>query len=79
MPQSDAAILNLRRLNEISRRDSVYNGWKQSRDSSAAAFEAFANSQPEDIRNMLWSYADGTQMMLQRKVYIACKCMNFKD
>lgn len=78
MQQIDPAIAQLRKLDKIADQDSIYNGWKQSRTSNAAAFEAFADSQPENIREMLWGYACGTQMMLQRKVLLACMHMVFE-
>ena len=79
MLQIEPAIAQLRKLNTLADQDSIYNVWNQTCTSCASAFEAFADSQSEDIRNMLWGYAGGMQMMLQRKVLLACMYMKFQD
>lgn len=64
-------------LEDIAEKDEVYNIWKHSRQEYAEAFEAYANGQPDEIRNMLWGYAESGRMMLQRQVYLACRYMEF--
>lgn len=65
------------RLNKIAQDDEIYNIWKNSREEYIKAFEEFANQQPDEIKNMLWGYAEGGLMMMQRKVYLACEEMEF--
>lgn len=65
------------RLNQIAESDEIYNIWKLSRQEYIKTFEEYANSQPDEIKNMLWGYAEGGMMMMQRKVYLACSRMDF--
>ena len=42
------------RLNQIAESDEIYNIWKLSRQEYIKTFEEYANSQPDEIKNMLW-------------------------
>ena len=64
-------------LNQIADADEVYNIWRKSREEFAEWFEAYADTQPEEIRNMLWGYAGAGEMMWQRKCNLACEHMVF--
>lgn len=65
------------RLNQIAERDYAYTVWKNCREEFTQAFHAFADSQPEEIRNMLLGYASAGDMMSQRILNIACEHMDF--
>ena len=59
--------------------DTIYSAWERSFLDAQKDFVIFANTQPENIRNMLFAYADGGRMMLQRKINIACRYMYFPN
>ena len=61
----------------IAAEDSIYQIWQRSYEDCRDAFAEFANSQPEEIRNMLYGYADCGRMAQQRLVNLACKYMVF--
>lgn len=61
----------------IAQKDFSYNAWCRIFEESEKSFQAFADSQPEAIRNILWSYAQGGRMMNQRLLNIACEYMAF--
>jgi nucleoid-associated protein YejK len=69
----------LRRLYILAQEDAVYQMWKHSYEEWVEDFEAFANAQPEEIRNFLYGYADNGRIMMQRMVNLACKYMKFPD
>ena len=65
------------RIQHIAQKDFSYNAWHRIFEESEKEFEAFANSQPEAIRTILWSYAQSSRMMNQRLLNIACEHMDF--
>lgn len=67
------------RLENIGEADPSYGTWKSSMEAAEEDFEAFAGSQPEEIRNMLWCYAGGAKMMHQRLMNLVCQNMRFPD
>lgn len=69
----------MRSLDEIAEADEIYTIWRKSREEFAVQFEAFANEQPENIRNILWGYAGAGEMMWQRKLNLACMHMDFME
>ena len=64
-------------LLELAQKDNVYQVWSQSYENCRESFYQFAVSQPEEIRNMLYGYADCGRMMMQRMVNLACEHMVF--
>ena len=62
-----------KKLEELAAQDLSYQTWKQSYEDSAEAFKAFADAQPEDIRNMLYCYAESGRLMNQRLAALACE------
>ena len=68
----------LQKLDAIAQTDKIYCLWEKCYQESAAAFAEYANNQPEDIRNMLWTYAESGRLMYQRKAALACTYMEFK-
>lgn len=66
-----------RHLQAIAENDQVYNLWRHYWENYAQEFAAFANAQPENIKNFLWGYADAGRLMQQRKVNLACENMEF--
>lgn len=73
------AFQNLDCLNIIADQDESYTIWKKTFHESAPQFEAYANSQPEEIRNILWGYAESGRLMYQRLVNLACEQMDFPN
>lgn len=67
-----------RQLEALAQQDEIYNLWKEAWEFCGPAFMAFANAQPEDVKNFLWGYADAGPMMQQRKVNLACEYMEFE-
>lgn len=68
-----------KKLRSLAEQDTVYQAWANSFADCRDAFTAFASAQPEDIRNMLYGYADCGRMMQQRLVNLACEHMHFPD
>lgn len=68
-----------RKLLGIAQEDMIYQAWDKSFAQCRDAFAQFANSQPEDIRSILYAYADCGRMAQQRLVNIACEQMIFPD
>ncbi len=64
-------------LNTIAGSDSVYLVWKETYEAAADEFEAYANQQPDDVRQILWAYAESGRLMNQRLVNLACEHMRF--
>ena len=58
-------------LDRFAANDKIYQAWYQSYLDSVEAFSAFAKSQPESIRNILYAYADGGRLAMQRKLLLA--------
>lgn len=69
----------LRRLRELAEQDEIYQIWKHGYDDCAKAFREFADSQPEEISNFLWGYAECGRIMQQRIVNLACDHMVFPE
>lgn len=67
------------RLEKIAQKDESYLVWKKSFEEFEKPFEEYAYSQPKEIRNILFGYADAGRMMQQRKVNLACAYMEFTD
>lgn len=64
-------------LTALAKQDEIYLMWKHSFADCADAFREYADAQPQDIRNMLWGYAECGRLMQQRLVNLACKYMDF--
>lgn len=64
-------------LLSIAEKDLVYQTWSNSYEDCREAFARFANSQSEEIRNMLYGYVDCGRMAQQRIVNLACEHMIF--
>ena len=64
-------------LQELAQNDSIYQTWQRSYEDCREAFADFANTQPEEVRNMLYGYADCGRMAQQRLVNLACEHMVF--
>lgn len=62
----------------LALQDEIYQVWKKSREQFEADFTAYANAQPEEVRNMLWGFAGSGEMMNQRKVVLACEHLQQK-
>ena len=67
------------KLYDLADKDMVYQVWANSFADCRDAFAAFASAQTEDVRNMLYGYADCGRMMQQRLVNLACEHMRFPD
>lgn len=65
------------RLNNIAQSDRAYLVWKLSYETTASEFEAYANQQPDNVRQMLWAYAESGRLMNQRLANLACENMRF--
>ena len=70
---------NQARLEEIAEADDVYLLWRRGYLKSAEGFAAFADSQPDEIRDLLWAYAESGRLMWQRMVNLACLHMRFPE
>jgi hypothetical protein len=79
MDKTDQQIQRLDQLDKLAAQDEIYGVWKNSYDSFSADFALFANSQPEEVRNTLWGYAESGRLMEQRKVLLACAYMDFTE
>ena len=74
-----AAIQRQNKLLELAQQDEIYLTWEKSFENCREAFIQFAANQPEEIRNMLFGYADCGRMSQQRLVNLACEYMIFPD
>jgi len=75
----NSEFIRLCKLEYLAENDSIYQVWYRSYLDSKDSFSAFANSQPDEIRNMLYAYAEGGRMAMQRKVNLACLHMQFPE
>ena len=66
-------------LEKMAQKDESYLVWKKSFEKYEKAFEEYVYCQPEEIRNILFGYADAGRMMQQRKVNLACEHMDFVE
>ena len=73
----DIMLRRQARLREVAEEDEIYIVWKKTCENNAARFERFSGFMPKRIRNILFSYADGGRLMMQRMVNIACESMEF--
>ena len=64
-------------LMAIAEEDKIYQTWQKSYEDCREAFVRFASTQPEEIRNMLYGYADCGRIAQQRIVNLACEHMIF--
>jgi len=64
-------------IQSLAENDYSYTAWYRIFQESEKAFTDFANRQQEDIRTILWSYAQSGRMMNQRLLNIACEHMVF--
>ena len=67
------------RLMEIAEDDLSYQCWYTSHREFAEAFQSFADRQPQEIRDILWGYAESGRLMNQRLVNLACIYMDFPE
>ena len=67
------------RLKEITERDRIFNTWEKSFEACRKDFTKFADAQPQEIRSLLYGYADCGRMAQQRLVNLACEYMIFPD
>ena len=67
------------RIYEIAKKDLAYQVWRDSFEQFHDAFAQFAGEQPDDIRNILYGYAEAGRMMNQRMVNLCCQNMVFPD
>lgn len=72
---SDLASKRQAKLQKLAEEDEIYQVWAKSYRDCKEAFAQFAACQPEDIRNMLYGYAECGRLMQQRLVNLACKNM----
>ena len=74
-----ATIQRQNKLLELAQQDEIYCTWEKSFENCREAFVQFAANQPEEIRNMLFGYADCGRMAQQRMVNLACEHMIFPE
>ena len=75
----DVSIERLRQLQAIAETDNIYQVWARSYEDCRESFTQFAATQPEEIRNMLYGYADCGRIAQQRLVNLACDHMVFPE
>ena len=75
----DASIERLRQLQALAETDNIYQVWARSYEDCRESFTQFAATQPEEIRNMLYGYADCGRVAQQRLVNLACEHMVFPE
>ena len=66
-----------KKLRDLAQEDFIYQTWAKSYEACKEAFATFAGAQPEEIRNMLYGYADCGRLAQQRLVNLACEYMIF--
>ena len=66
-------------LQQFAEKDDIYQVWIKSFEACKEDFVRFAATQPEEIRNMLYGYADCGRMAQQRLVNLACTYMAFPE
>ena len=64
-------------LYKLAESDEIYNVWKNSYHEAEMQFREYADSQQEEIRQILWQYAESGKMMYQRLVNLACIYMEY--
>ena len=66
-------------LLKIAQQDMIYLTWEKSFEECQKKFSQFADSQPEELRTILYGYADCGRMAQQRLVNLACENMIFPE
>ncbi len=69
----------LTRLEALARQDEVYAVWEEAYRDYETAFRDFADAQPDDLRQVLYGYAESGRLMYQRLVNLACQHMEFPE
>ena len=69
----------MKKLDSLAQSDKIYRLWEKCYLESAASFAEFADSQPEEVKNLLWTYAEAGRLMQQRKCILACEHMEFAE
>ena len=67
------------KIYDIAETDLIYRIWSHTFEECRDAFAEFANSQPPEVRSILYGYADSGRMAQQRLLNLACKHMVFPD
>ena len=75
----DVSSERLYQLLAIAETDNIYQVWARSYEDCRESFTQFAATQPEEIRNMLYGYADCGRVAQQRLVNLACEHMVFPE
>ena len=75
----DVSSERLYQLLAIAETDNIYQVWARSYEDCRESFAKFAETQPEEIRNMLYGYADCGRIAQQRLVNLACDHMIFPE
>ena len=65
-----------KRLDKLAEEDRYYRLLRKDVEDASEKFHKFASFMPRYVRNFLYGYADGQRMMLERKLSIACMCMD---
>lgn len=68
-----------RKLTSLAEEDEVYLIWKRAYVENKRQFERIANRMPKRLRKILWGYAEGGRLMMQRLSNIACEQMEFLE
>ena len=68
-----------RRITKLAEKDLSYTTWNKIFEETEEDFRRYADSQPEEIRNFLWGYAQSGQMKNQRLLNLACEYMEFPE
>jgi len=72
-------IIRMQRLRQIAEQDSTYQVWEKSYQNYAAKFHKIARWCPQNIRSILYGYAECGRLMMQRMTNLACSHMEFPD
>ena len=67
------------RLWKMAEQDGIYITWKRCFEECEQPFKEYADACPEEIRQILYGYAECGRMMCQSVVNLACKYMDFLD
>lgn len=66
-------------LMRIAKDDAAFQAWEKSYRDSESGFMQYADAQSEELRNILYGYAESGRLMYQRLVNLACEHMVFPD
>lgn len=67
------------KIYKIAETDLSYQVWSKTFEECRDAFTQFADSQPQEIRGILYGYADSGRMAQQRLLNLACENMRFPE